>query len=113
MKKIKHIPQILCVVFLFFCLSVVTAETVEYYPTDLGNIWVLETADGTERVTYTIEAAEERIDGKEIALFKRMVETAGTDETTGEVYFVHSEFNSECSAPYKGNNEQHEGNNLP
>ena len=80
---------VLALVFLFFCLSVVTAETVEYYPTDLGNIWVLETADGTERVTYTIEAAEERIDGKEIALFKRTAETAGTDETTGEVYFVH------------------------
>ncbi len=80
---------VLASVFLLFCLSVVTAETVEYYPTDLGNIWVLETADGTERVTYTIEAAEERIDGKEIALFKRTAETLGADETTGEVYFVH------------------------
>ena len=79
----------LALVFLFFCLSVVTAGTVEYYPTDLGNIWVLETADGTERVTYTIEAAEERIDGNEIALFKRTAETLGADETTGEVYFVH------------------------
>ena len=65
------------------------AETVTYYPTDLGNIWVLETADGTERVTYTIEASEERIDGNEIALFKRTAQTFGTDETTGEVYFVH------------------------
>ena len=71
------------------CLSVVGAETVEYYPTDLGNIWVLETADGTERVTYTIEASEERIDGREIARFKRTVETEGADETTGETYFVH------------------------
>ena len=80
----------LLLVFLFFYSSIVaTAETVEYYPTDLGNIWVLETADGTERVTYTIEASEERIDGKEIALFARTAETVGTDETTGEVYFVH------------------------
>ena len=76
-------------VFLFFCLPVATTETVEYYPTDLGNIWVLETEDQTERVTYTIEASEERIDGNEIALFKRTAETVGTDETTGEVYFVH------------------------
>ena len=77
-------------VLLLFCLSVVvTVEALEYYPTDLGNIWVLETADETERVTYTIEASEERIDGKEIALFKRTAETVGTDETTGEVYFVH------------------------
>ena len=77
------------VLLLFYLSVVVMAETVEYYPTNLGNIWVLETADETERVTYTIEASEERIDGREIALFKRTAETAGADETTGEVYFVH------------------------
>jgi len=80
---------VLVLVFLFFCLSVATAGAVEYYPTDVGNIWVLETAEGVERVTYTIEASEERIDGKEIAHFKRTAETVGADETTGEVYFVH------------------------
>ena len=86
----KRFAFVLSLVLLLFCLSVVvTVEALEYYPTDLGNIWVLETADETERVTYTIEASEERIDGKEIALFKRTAETVGTDETTGEVYFVH------------------------
>lgn len=80
---------LLVVVLLLYSSMVATAETVAYYPTDLGNIWVLETADGTERVTYTIEASEERIDGKEIAHFKRTAETAGAEETTGEVYFVH------------------------
>ncbi len=79
----------LVLVLLFCYLSLGTAEAVEYYPTDLGNIWVLETADGTERVTYTIEASEERIDGNEIALFKRTAETVSTDETTGETLFVH------------------------
>ncbi|MCG9134793.1 hypothetical protein J5I95_24310 [Candidatus Poribacteria bacterium] len=79
----------LSLVLLLSYLSVVPAEAVEYYPTNLGNIWVLETADGTERVTYTIEPSEERVEGKEIALFKRTAETAGTDETTGEVLFVH------------------------
>ena len=86
---VKTSCVVLSLVFLFFCLSVAMAEAVVYYPTDLGNIWVLETADGTERITYTIEASEERIDGNEIALFKRIAETMGTDETTGEVYFVH------------------------
>ena len=80
---------VVLLVILLCCLSVGTAESVEYYPTDLGNIWVLETADGTERVTYTIEASEERIDGNEIALFKRIAETVGTDEITGETLFVH------------------------
>lgn len=80
----------LALVFLFLCSSIVaTAETVAYYPTDLRNIWVLETEDGAERVTYTIEASEERIEDREIALFKRTAETLGADETTGETYFVH------------------------
>ena len=86
---VKRIHIVLALMLLLCYLSVVTAEAVEYYPTDLGNVWVLETADGTERVTYTIEASEERINGNEIALFKRTAETLGTDETTGETYFVH------------------------
>lgn len=86
---VKKFCVVLLLVVLLCYLSVVGAETVEYYPTNLGNIWVLEIADGTERVTYTIEGSEERIDGREIALFKRTAETVGADETTGETYFVH------------------------
>ena len=86
---VKRIHVVLSLVLLLCYLSVGTAEAVEYYPTDLGNIWVLETADGTERMTYTIEASEERIDDNEIALFKRTAETVSTDETTGETLFVH------------------------
>ena len=87
---LKKVRVGLVLVLLFLYASIVaTAESVVYYPTDLWNIWVLETEDGAERVTYTIEASEERIDGKEIALFKRTAETLGTDETTGETYFVH------------------------
>lgn len=85
----KGCVGLLSVILFLYSSIIATAETVAYYPTDLGNIWVLETADGTERVTYTIEASEERIDGKEIARFKRTAETAGAEETTGEVYFVH------------------------
>ncbi len=87
---IKRVRVGLVLVLLLLYASIAAmAETVAYYPTDLGNIWVLETEDGTERVTYTIEGSEERIEDREIALFKRTAETAGTDETTGETYFVH------------------------
>ena len=85
----KGCVGLVLVLLLFYASIVATAEALEYYPTDLGNIWVLETEDGTERVTYTIEASEERIDGREIALFKRTAETAGAEETTGETLFVH------------------------
>ena len=88
--SVKRFRVVLSLVLLFLYASIIaTAETVEYYPMDLGNIWVLETEDGTERITYTIEASEERIDSREIALFKRTAETVGADETTGETYFVH------------------------
>lgn len=87
---VKRVRVVLALVLLLLCSRIVaTAETVAYYPTDLGNIWVLETEDGAERATYTIEASEEHIDGKEIALFKRTAETLGSDEITGETYFVH------------------------
>ena len=85
----KFCVGLVLVLLVFYALIVAAAESVEYYPTNLGNIWVLETEDGTERVTYTIEGSEERIDGEEIALFKRTAETVGTDETTGETLFVH------------------------
>ena len=74
---------------LFYTPAVSTVETPKYYPIDVGNRSVLETEDGTERITYTVEAAEERFEDKEITLLKRKAETSGTDETTGEVYFVY------------------------
>ena len=74
---------------LFHASTVLTAEMVAYYPTDVGNIWVLESEDGTERVTYTIEATEERFNGRDTFVLKRTAETLGADESTGEVYFVH------------------------
>lgn len=77
------------VLLLFYTSTVLTVEALKYYPTDVGNVWVLETSDGTERITYTIETSEERFNGEEITLLKRVAETLGTDETTGEVYFVH------------------------
>ena len=77
------------VLSLFYASAVLSAETVTYYPTDMGNIWVLETEDKTERVTYTIEATEERFNGRDTFVLKRTAETLGADESTGEVYFVH------------------------
>lgn len=77
------------VLLLLYASTVLTAETAEYYPTDMGNIWVLETEDKTERVTYTIEATEERFNDTDTFVLKRTAETLGADESTGEVYFVH------------------------
>ena len=89
MLKKKYFWVLSLVLLLFYISTVLTAEALKYYPTDVGNTWILENEDGTERITYTIEAAEERFNGREIARFKRTAETVGADDTTGEVYFVH------------------------
>ena len=77
------------VLLLLYAPTILTAEVLKYYPADVGNIWVLETEDGTEQVTYTIEATEERFNGRDTFVLKRTAETLGADESTGEVYFVH------------------------
>ena len=77
------------VLLLLYAPTILTAEVLKYYPADVGNIWVLETEDRTEQVTYTIEATEERFNGSDTFVLKRTAETLGADESTGEVYFVH------------------------
>ena len=89
MLKKKYFWVLSLVLLLFYGSTVPTVEALKYYPTDVGNTWVLENEDGTERITYTIEASEERFNDREIALFKREAETLGANDTTGEVYFVH------------------------
>ena len=42
-----------------------------YYPADIGNTWVLESEDGAERSTYTIETTDERFNGKQLRILDR------------------------------------------
>lgn len=77
----------------------VIANAQIYYPTDLGNEWVLETEDGTERITYSIETSDETINEKKLALLKIQHETIGTDSITTERYFV--DFDDEGIKLYK------------
>ena len=55
-----------------------------YYPMDIGNVWVLESQDGTERSTYTVEATGE----KQVRLLKMRTETLGTDVASTNRAFV-------------------------
>ena len=78
-------------IILMTCLIIgitITAVSQNYYPTNLGNIWVMESEDKTERLTYTLEASEESINGKELALLKVTKETLGTDSIITEKFFV-------------------------
>lgn len=54
-----------------------------YYPMDVGNVWVLESQDGAERSTYTVEET-----GEPVRLLKMTTETLGTDVTSTTRAFV-------------------------
>ena len=97
MLKNTSLVVLLAALLIFFSFAVMAAEN--YYPTTLGNIWVMESEDKAERVTYTIETSDESIDGKELALLKITTETLGTDSITTEQYFIN--FDEEGIKLYK------------
>ena len=78
-------------IILMTCLIIgitITAAAQNYYPTNLGNIWVMESEDKTERLTYTLEASDESINRKDLALLKITTETLGTESITTEKYLI-------------------------
>ena len=88
MKFTKFVPwlKVLSVLSLVCCFTfTVTAEN--YYPSEIGNTWVLLSADGSEQITYALEAPENNnIDG--LVELKITSEVIGTDGTKIDTYFV-------------------------
>ena len=70
----------------FACSFAFTAIAQNYYPADIGNTWVLESSDGEERSTYTLESPE-IIDGEERILLKIRTEELSTGEIDTDKYF--------------------------
>ena len=70
------------------CAFVSLTEAQNYYPVDVGNTWVLESEDGAERVTYTIEATDERFDGEEVRILKLTTEVLGTSTVNANTFHV-------------------------
>lgn len=60
------------------CAFVNMADAQNYYPADIGNTWVLESTDGTERTTYTIEATHESVNGEQVRILEITTEVLGT-----------------------------------
>ena len=60
------------------CGFALTATAQNYYPAEVGNMWVLLSTDGTERRTYALEGPE-TVNGQELILLKIIKETVGTD----------------------------------
>ena len=72
----------------FVCNLTFTAAAQNYYPAEVGNIWVLENADVGERRTYSLEGPE-TINGTEVITLKIEIEELSTgDVVDTDKYFL-------------------------
>ncbi len=88
MKKslfLRWLKPVLVLSFAYFFAFAATAQN--YYPADIGNMWVLESSDGIERSTYTLEGSE-TADGEARILLKIKTEEISTGEAETDQYFL-------------------------
>ena len=88
MKKTEFLHWLKPVLVLSLTYSIVfTAVAQNYYPADIGNTWVLDSVDGEERRTYTLEGPE-TLDGEERILLKIRNEELSTGDGDTDTYFL-------------------------
>ena len=88
MKKTTFFRWLKPVLVLSFAYSLaLTATAQNYYPADIGNMWVLESSDGAEQTTYSLEGPE-IINGEEHILLKITTEEISTGESDTDQYFL-------------------------
>ena len=88
MKKTAFVRWIQPALILsFVCVFAFTATAQNYYPADIGNMWVLESSDGIEQTTYSLEGPE-IIDGEEHILLKITTVEIHTGESETDQYFL-------------------------
>lgn len=88
MKKtlfLRWLKPVLVLSFAYFFPFAATAQN--YYPADIGNMWVLESSDGIERSTYTLEGSETD-DGEARILLKIKTEEISTGDAETDQYFL-------------------------
>ncbi len=71
------------------CSSALTAAQ-NYYPTEIGNTWTLNTADGTEERRYAITGTE-NFNGVEVLVLKIDTEALGTGVIVSDQYFISAD----------------------
>lgn len=75
------------------CVLTNISEAQNYYPVDIGNNWILESEDGTERVTYAIGTTDELFNGTQGRVLR--ITTAVLDTTTAQTNTFFMEVNEE------------------
>ncbi|RKU27715.1 hypothetical protein C6497_10860 [Candidatus Poribacteria bacterium] len=74
---------VLCLI----CCSALTVAAENYYPSEIGNTWVLVSTDGSEQLTYTLEESE-NTDVEGLIVLKIITETIGTDTISTDIYNI-------------------------
>ena len=99
MKKSAFIQTLaLITVINLFCVltNTATAQTMHataqnYYPAEIGNEWILDSTDGKERQTYTLEVPEDDAD-KDLILLKIVTENLNNGKVIDtDRYFLTDE----------------------
>ena len=70
------------------CAFLNTTYAQNYYPADVGNIWILESEDGTERITYAIGKTDERFNGKQGRILRLTSAVLGTTAANTSTFFL-------------------------
>ena len=88
MKKTVFLRWIQLILILSLACAFTFAATAQnYYPADIGNMWVLESSDGIEQTTYSLEGPE-IINGEEYILLKISTREISSGETGTDQYFL-------------------------
>ena len=59
-----------------------------YYPADIGNVWILENEDGTERITYAIGTTDEHFNGEQGRILRVTTAVLGTTAANTSTFFM-------------------------
>lgn len=86
MNRITFFKTVITTILLL-CFTNISLSQI-YFPSNYGNTWVLESEDGAERVTYTIETSEETFNEKQLGLLSITSETVGTESITTDKLYV-------------------------
>ena len=81
------IRNILLIITLI-CAGIGAASAQNYYPANIGNTWVLESQDGAERATYTLETPDEEVSSEKFRTLKIVTEALGTTSRDTNTFLV-------------------------
>ncbi len=81
---IRNTPLIITLI----CVIVSAVSAQNYYPTEVGNTWVLESQDGAERATYTLETSDEEVSREKFRTLKIVTQVLGTTSMETNTFLV-------------------------